>query len=914
VRLTFANPEVAWLLVLLPAAAALPFLGRGRPGRPRRWLGLALRLLVLTSLILALAGAQITRLVGDVTTIFLVDRSDSVAPDEQARAADFIRRALDHMAPGDRTGVVVFGANAVVERLPSEKTQLSRIASTPSAARTDIAGAVQLGQALLPADTQQRLVLLSDGQPNAGDAQLQISLAAARHIPIDVVPLAPPVGDAEVALTGLHAPAGVRIGQRFDLTAVVASTVPTSGQLRIWDDEVLIHERSVRLTPGLDRIIAGVVADTQGFHRYRAQIETAVDTRPQNNIASTFGVIHGPPRVLVVAQRTEDAQPLLGALQAADLKATMQDPGSLPTDLTELANYDSVVLANVPFASLPPGAGEELATFVRDLGHGLVMLGGDQSFGAGGYLRTPVETALPVAMDVRSRSQEPNVALVMALDKSGSMGRCHCDDPDGPSTRMEVGIPKVDIAKQAMIEASSVLSSFDYLGVVAFDEQARWALETQPLVNPSTLESVVAGFSAEGGTNIMAGLDQAFESLGQVQARTKHVILITDGWTNAGGYDTLVTQMHDRGITLSIVAAGRGSAAYLERLAEAGGGKYYPAASMDEVPRIFLKETVRTVGRLIVEEPTRPQLSSPSPLLRDVDAASAPVLHGYNGATAKSAAVVALVTSEGDPLLAHWQYGLGRSVAWTSDLSGRWATDWLSWADFTAFAAQLVEWTLPAPQSAALDTNVQWNGEAVTIRVETVDTAGQPRTAERLSGQIISPDLETTEVELAPTAAGRYDGRVAVSETGSYLVHIQETRGGLPVHTQTAGFVVPYSPEYTSLTVDTAFLTDVVAATGGRLAIEPSEAFDATGQTAHRSQPIWTWLLLAALLLFPLDVAARRLFVTRADIAAARTWVASRLWRRTTVAPNEPLLSELFVAKKRAARRTRRDTDPPADV
>jgi Ca-activated chloride channel family protein len=736
-------------------------------------------------------------------------------------------------------------------------------------------------------------------------------LAAARQIPIDVVPLAPPVGDAEVALTGLHAPSGIRVGQRFELTAAVASTTATSGEIRIWDDDVLIHQRSVRLTPGLNRVSTGATAEVQGFHRYRAQVATAVDTRPQNNTASTFGVVYGPPRILVVTQQANEARPLVSALRAADLQAVTQDPSSLPTDLTALAGYDTVILDNVPFASLPPGGAETLATFVRDLGHGLIMIGGDQSFGAGGYLRTPIEAALPVAMDVRSRTEEPNVALVMALDKSGSMGRCHCDDPDGPSVRTEVGIPKVDIAKQAMIEASSLLSDFDYLGVLAFDEQARWALETQPRVNLTTLDSVVAGFGADGGTNIMSGLDQAFRSLQQVEARTKHIILITDGWTNAGGYDTLVNQMHDRGITLSIVAAGRGSATYLQQLTEAGGGKYYPVTTMDEVPRVFLQETVRTIGRLIVEAPVRPQVGSPSQVLADIDMTGVPALRGYNGTTAKAAAVIPLTAPEGEPLLAHWQYGLGRSVAWTSDLTGRWAVDWLTWPGYSTFVAQMASWTLPAPQSSALDTDARWDGESATIRVDAVDAAGQPRTVDGLTAQIIGPDLETTDVELIPTAVGRYQGEVPVAETGSYLVRVQETHNGVPINAQTSGFVAPYSPEYTALTVDTAFLMNAASATGGRLTIEPSEAFDPVSQKAQRSRPIWTWLLLGSLLLFPLDVATRRLYLSRDDIRTAATVIARRLGRHTEDAAEEPLLGDLFVAKERAERRTRRDDRQP---
>lgn len=900
-KLSFLYPQTLWLLLLIPLAVVAARVGRQRLPPVRHRVSLLLRILILLLVILGLAGAQLVRTVDELTTVFVVDASDSVAPEEQARAEVFIRDALRSMPSGDRAAIVVFGAEALVERLPSDDRLLARLESLPGGGHTDIAAGLRLAMALFPEDTQKRIVLLSDGQENRERARLEADLAAARGIEIDVVSLSPPVGNAEVLLSALDAPASVRVGQRFDLKAVVESTVATTARLRLFDERGLLEQHDVTLQPGTNRFAVPVTAEAQGFHRYQATVEATDDTRPQNNQAAAFTIVHGPPRVLVVAQRATDADPLVAALRAAHLNPTRVGPEALPTDLTALASYDAVVLVNVPVRALPKGGMEALRAFVRDLGHGLVMVGGEESYGAGGYLRTPVEETLPVRMEVRSRTDEPNVALVVAVDKSGSMGRCHCDSPNGP--REASGVPKVDIAKQAILEAGSVLGPFDFVGVVAFDEQARWALETQQDVTPETLESAIAGIAADGGTNILAGLDQAFRSLQAVDARIKHVILLTDGWTNASGFDALVEQMHQQGITLSVVAAGRGSAAYLQRLAQEGGGRYYPAASLNDIPRIFLKETIRAMGRYIIEQRFRPVPAVPSPILTGFDAAALPPLRGYNGTSPRPAATVALLSPEGDPILAHWQYGLGRAVAWTSDLSGRWAAEWLDWDGFAGFAAQLVSWTLPSPQDEMLAAEVQLEGDQALITVEAVDRNGRPRNFLDTRAKLIAPDRSTREVELPQVAAGRYQGRVDLSQPGAYLIQVQQSRGEQPVAVRTLGLAIPYSPEYRVLSPNTGLLNDLGRITGGHELTDPAQAFAHTLAAVERARPAWFWLLLLAALLFPLDVAVRRVLVTRRDLAEAWAALLRRLpWRQAGERP-EPLLGHLFAAKQRATGR-----------
>ncbi|MEZ4658604.1 MAG: glutamine amidotransferase, partial [Caldilineaceae bacterium] len=462
-------------------------------------------------------------------------------------------------------------------------------------------------------------------------------------------------------------------------------------------------------------------------------------------------MVHGPPNVLLVQGEARNGAQLADALRASQMQVTAVAPDQLPANLDALAGYDGVILANVGADQLPPGSMATLQVYVRDLGRGLLMTGGENAFGAGGYLRTPLEETLPVEMDVRSKEKTPNLALALVVDKSGSMGACHCDDPNNAiqqQARRTSGQPKVDIAKEAVLRSAQALGAQDELGVVAFDAGAHWTVEMSQLVDMVQLERELGGIRADGQTNMQAGVQAAFAGLQNAQAQRKHVILLTDGWGREGQLTTLVRQMRDRGITLSVVAAGGGSAPYLAALAQVGGGRYYPAVDIMQVPDIFLKETVSAVGRYIVEEPFYPLQAASSPVTRGMQAGLLPVLWGYNGATAKSTARMVLATPQGDPLLATWQYGLGRAAAWTSDVEGRWAKEWVAWDGFAAFAAQLVGWTLPTPQLDGIAARATVEEGDAVIHVSALDDAGRPRNDLSIAAGLIGPDLAAQELTL----------------------------------------------------------------------------------------------------------------------------------------------------------------------
>lgn len=914
--LSFIYPAALLLLLLLVPLWALALFTPRRLGRGRFWGSLILRTLLLTALIMSLAGVQFVRRVDEITTVFLVDGSDSVGPETRARAEQFVRDALATMPRGDRGAIVVFGENALVERAPSPETGLRRLLSVPVASRTNIGEALNLGLALLPADTQKRMVLLSDGGENAGDVRTAMELAAARGVPIEVVSLEQSGVEDTVQITDLRAPSKVRKGQTINLQVVVEATAAGRATLRITEGGEQISEQQIQLQAGRQTLSFPVKAEADGFVRYAAEIEMDGDTRRQNNQAAALVDIQGEPRVLLVEGTSGDATNLLAALRTARMNPTVVAPPAMPTALADLSGYDAVVLINVHAGALPARAMQTLPAYVRDLGRGLVMIGGDRTYGVGGYSKTPIEDALPVNMEIKDKQRRPDVAIVFVIDKSGSMAACHCAGPNMGQSRISSGIQKVDIAKEAVLQAGALLQPSDQLGVVAFDSAPHWAIETQKVPTIDQIQDAVASIPPDGQTNVRGGLMAAKESLEKTNARIKHMILLTDGWSNGPDNTDIAEELRGEGITLSTVAAGSGSAPYLEKLAQDGGGRYYPAINMEDVPQIFVEETIKAIGSFIIEQPFVPTLVGDSPILRGLTGGGWPTLYGYNGTELKDAAREILRSPDGDPVLAQWQYGLGRSVAWTSDAKGKWGADLVRWEEFGRFAAQLVGWTVPAEEAGAMAASARVEGTQAIVEVELQDAQGRPRTDATVAATLVAPDGSTTPITLKQVAPGTYQTSVASPPAGSYLIQIAAAADGSTVAQQTVGLVVPYSPEYRQRSGNPGMLELIANTTGGRVLERANQVFEHNLAAVRRAQEIGLPLLLLAALLLPLDIAVRRLSLRRRDLAEARLAVAGRINQlrgRQTVVTTEPVLADLQRAKTRARARHERRPVPPQE-
>jgi uncharacterized membrane protein len=916
--LNFTDPVWLWLAVPAVLVVVIGWLGATRTLTPgRRIASLVIRLGLVACLVLALAGTRLALASDRLSVVFLLDASASMLDAAREDLVDWARASVKEMPEGDTAGIVVFGANALVDRLPSEFDELADPASEPVVGATDVAAAVRLAAAIFPAGTQQRIVLLSDGNDTSGEAEEAIAAAAARGIRLDVV-LPADESAAEVLVDAVDAPPGARVGETIDLSVRLRSTITTAATLRLLADGATVATRDLDIEPGITTIPFSVSADQPGFHVFRAVIEPRDDRFVENNAAEAYVLVTGEPQVLVATDDAARAADLVASLEEGSLDVTVVGATGVPSSLATLAGYDAVVLDDVEAAELGDATMATLQVYVRDLGKGLVMLGGRDSFGAGGYLNTPLEETLPVYMTVRDRERSPEVAMVAVVDKSGSMADCHCtgDSRDTANPSGQRGFEKVDIAKEAILRAAEALAPTDQLGVVAFDQNAHWAVRTAP-IDIGALDGGL-GFPADGNTNIYAGLKAAYDDLVNNPASLRHIILITDGWSTHGAYDDLIQDMKAAGITLSTIGTGGGSAHLLQQLAEEAGGRYYDAADATTIPDIFLRETIRTAGEQVVEETFQPIPSSPSEILDGLDAGRLPQLLGYNATTAKASATVSLLTAREDPLLAQWQYGLGRAAAWTSDARQQWATPWIGTPEFGTLTAQLVAWTLPPQDAEGIDVRFTPGDHGdMDVEVTSFEDDGTPRNFYRTVLRLVSPDLEPAQTVLEQVGPGRYAGSIRAQDPGAYLVRVAQTfesEDTTDAASRTLGLVSPAAEEYRRLGVDADALAAYAAAGGGReldLAGDeaPAEVWRHDIAADAFPTPIWPWLLLLAIVLVPLDVGVRRVALARSDVVRARAWVARRLGLAREEPAVVPGLAELRAARDRTARRAVR---PPA--
>lgn len=880
-------------LVGLATIIFAALLWRGNPWRlpaARRRFIFALRATLLLTLVLALAGSELDWKARREAVIFVVDGSASVSGVRQ-QIERSLQEAIAARPAGYAVGVITVGREAAIELAPSEAPAFRGLEAAVDANYTNLAAGLRLAYGLFPDDARRRIVIVSDGQENIGNALDEAKALAGRGVRVDVLPVTAETGP-DVLVRALEAPGVLRAGDSFGLAVTIESTAVAGATLSVYGDRRLISEQRVSLHPGVNRFHIGARVDTPGFHAYRAVIRADNDSRSENNEAAAFVRVSGPPTVLVVEGRPGAGANLVAALASRAIETRVCSPSEFPASLSELRQYANIVLCNVAATDLGDRALAQLEVAVRDLGIGLVMTGGEDSFGPGGYFRTPVERALPVYMDLRGKGELPSLGLVLVIDKSGSMG-------EGA-----YGVTKVDLAKEAAIRASEVLAGQDRIGVIAFDEAAKWVVALQTIDQPETIEDAIGTIRAGGGTDIYPALALAYEALKDSPTKLRHIILLTDGMSARGGdYDALVERMKEARITLSTVAVGSDAdRALLSQLATAGGGRYYATAEYGTIPKIFSKETILATRSYLVNRTFTPAVGTESALLRGAIAGGLPALDGYVATSPKPAAELALVSDAGDPIFAGWQYGLGRAVAWTPDIAGRWTRRWVGWDGFGRLLVNAVEWTLPTAVSegATVSTAVDGGTARVTYELSALPEAGM-----QVEATVVSPDLRSVSAPLKAVAPGRYELAFPAASPGVYQITINQTgAGGQSVQTS-AGIVVPYSPEYLPARSQDDLLPAIAAAAGGKVLSAPAEAFAGHAPPVRARLPLSSGLLALAVALLPFDIAARRLYFSLADVRALWGRLRGRLasGENATAPTALSALTELQTQRRRARQR-----------
>ena len=849
-----------WLLLTFPAIGLLIWWWHrdNRWGRKKKITLMIFRAAIFSLLILALAGLQLMFPAQGKTVVFVADQSASLS---QTNAVwDYIRQSVETKSPDDQFAVIAVGQEAVVDQSLSARPEAHPLSSVVTEHQTDLASGLRLAGGLIPEGASARVVLVSDGEETRGNALEEAGQLQSRGIRVDTVHVAPEEG-AEVVVSGMNLPSRLFPGEEYRVNVDVESTVDTEGTLRLYDGNEEVASRHIDVVKGDNTFSFSAEAENTGFHRFRVELDAAHDTVSANNQTYGYSKVMGEPVVLVVEGTENAATNLIAALQSTNIAVERVSASGLPQQLESYKRYSSIVLADVPAFQFGEQKMELIHSAVRDLGVGLVMTGGKESFGMGGWFRTPIEEALPVYMDLRDKERTPSLGLMLVIDKSGSMA--------GPG-----GTGKIELAKEAAIRATQMLSPQDQIGVVAFDGSPWWVVEPTYVDDMSSIQEQIGSIQADGGTDIYPALESAYEQLKTLEAKRKHIILLTDGQSGrASPYDALTEQIVNDDITLSTVAVGTDADAnLLERLAQEANGRYYLVTDDTTIPTIFSKETALATRTYMVEKPFQPQWTGGADWAEGLE--GLPPLGGYIAETAKERAELVMASPEPDPIAARWSYGLGRSVAWTSDLSGNWSLKWIDWPSFREFVNRMLSWTFPQYDQGEWLVETSQEGGKGTVTLTLGDDANLPQG--ELQVTVVDEELSKETLPLKAVAPGTYSAEFTADEPGAYLLQVSEVSGEEVLHSDTYGMAVSYSPEYRLPQNGDENMQAIAQAGGGESLTQPDQAFADTLERNWERQPVSKWCLLLAMLLLPFDIAARRLTVSQGLLARIRRTFSRR--------------------------------------
>jgi uncharacterized membrane protein/Mg-chelatase subunit ChlD len=850
----------------------------------RRRLLTGCRVLVFVLVVGSLIRLSLLQAYERANVVFLLDMSHSIATAARQYALDFVRAVVAHKRPQDQVGLVVFGADASVELLVSADFTLPETLSTEvDGTATNIASAIQIGLANFPPDGARRLVLLSDGNENVAAAAEAAFVARSLGAEIFSLPLGRPLGEPEVRVDNLIVPSQVKAGAPYRVAAVVFSTFETPASLDLFREGTFVGHQDVVLQPGKNRFTFLQHATEEGAQLYQLVVNSPQDTIPDNNRWYAFTEVTGAPKLLLLYDPPGNSALLIEALRQQGLAVRALPWDELPHTLSSYLEYDALIFDNVPGFGISVSQMEVLERYVRDMGGGLLMLGGEKSFGAGGYYRTPLEKLLPVDMDVPTKMSIPSLSLVMVIDKSDSMGGSLTETRS--STTLEGRTTKLEVAKIAAFSAMKLLNPFDQVGLIAFNADWEWAVPIGEAGKREQIAGRLAALTHGGGTDLFKGLQEGLRALKEVRAVKKHLITLSDGLTPNMDFEALMRDAVANNITVTTVALGKDAdRTLMDAIAHWGQGRSYYTDDPLFIPRIFTAETILVSRGLIEEQPFQPLPQAEHELLRGLPIAQAPNLYGYVVTYGKPAAEMLLVTPKTDPLLAVQRYGLGRTAAFTSDLSPRWGKEWVQWSEFGRFAAQLVRWVQRKGTAESFDVRVHMREGQGIVEADIYDAHGRFMNNLVLQGRLLLPTKETLDLSFAQTAPGRYEGRFPMQGNGEYLLSLVGKQDTQTIGPKTVGVSVPYSPEYLGLDIHYSLLNRLAERTGGKV-LRP----DAVDEAAHTLfttpglnvsvlKDYWPWFVIVALCFFVGEIAIRQ-------VSFPAAWTAPSQRRDTTEEP-----------------------------
>ena len=894
-----------WYLLLLLLAPAMWYVSReslSGMGPVRRLLAIALRTLVLALIVASLADVQYLRVNDRLTVIYVLDQSESIPQDQRDAMLNFVKEDVSRHRDDtkrDRAAVIVFGRDASIEVPPldDDLPLVGRLESVydlrPDA--TNLAQALKLAQATFPEDSSRRIVVISDGNENEGDSRAIAEVMAEEGVGVDVVPIKLKQR-AEIEVDKVAIPVDTRKGQPFEASVVLNNLAQATedddgtvaGKLLVWRRQgkvpELISEQDVVLPPGKRVLQFENTIETPDFYEYQAEFvphnPNVDDVLKQNNRATAFTHVLGAANVLLIEdwEHPGEFDAMIDRLRKQDIQITVQRSNELFTSLAELQRYDCVILANVPRTSgnvdeQSSFSDDQIAILVRNtqkLGCGLIMLGGPNSFGAGGWANTELEKAMPVDFQIYNAKVVPVGALAMVMHAS----------------EMAQGNYWQKIISR---EALKVLGPHDYCGVVHWEGKEEWLWgKPNGLIrvgqNKDKMMARLGRMTPGDMPEFDPSLKMAVASFAKLQqAAVKHMIVISDGDPSAPARATLQAYK-DLGVKISTVAVGThgpAGSSLLQRISRFTGGKYYVVKDPRALPRIFQKETMR-VARPLVKEKVglQPNVDFRHEILRGID--GVPPIDGFVLTSKKENSLVDIILTSPEPptrenatVLAAWTYGAGRTAVMTTDAGHKWAGLWTGWDGYDQFFSQLIRWAMrPTGDRGKFSMATQLKDGKGKVIVTALDKNDDLLSFLEIGADVINPDMDAAPLNIRQVAPGRYEGEFDATTPGSYFLSVAP---GADYGVLRTGVNVPYSAEYRDRETNQELLKSLasVQPKGG----EPGQIIDvdlAPGKldapkvdTFRRDLPrsistrdIWPLFVMIAACVFLSDVFVRRVAVS----------------------------------------------------
>ncbi|WP_255472884.1 VWA domain-containing protein [Planomicrobium sp. CPCC 101079] len=783
-----------------------------------------LRVAAVALLIFALTDPALYRAEKQEQIIFLMDRSASMAGLETDMSTT-INEAISKKENNQLAGVYTF-AEDFQALVPISKDQqpLPVDVGINQNKHTNIAQALELAANSGNKDLATRIVLLTDGNETQGSALESLERLQSERLQVDVFPLKQQA-EADAAISRFETPERAFLGEAQAFSVTIQAEAETAARLVFSVNDREFDQKEIFLSAGNNAFSYSYPAEEEGLVKYEARIEVAEDAFLENNELASITDIGGTPEVLVVSG--EEQSPIPSMLDTQRINVSEMPAPKLPQNLSSILGYDAIIFDNVPATSLGEQQMKVIEQAVKQFGLGFMMVGGDQSYGLGGYFKTPIEQLLPVEMEVKGKHELPSLGLIIVMDRSGSMAG-----------------GKMELAKEAAARSIELLRKDDTVGVIAFDDRPWEIVPTEKLSDPKEATDKILAVTPGGGTEIYKSLEEAYNQLEGLELQRKHIILLTDGQSaTTKDYGALIEEGIESNVTLSTVSIGQDAdKSLLEGLAESGNGRFYDVTDATTIPAILSRETIMMSRTYIVDEPFYPTVyaSKWDPLFAE----GVPQMNTYIATTAKGTASVALESEEEDPVLTTWNYGLGKSIAYTSG-SGAWSGGFQSWENWPAFWNRSVSELLPAFEEVPF---------SVTKKAQGVYTVEDPsHLSAILDVTVVDEKGEELPIQIQPIAPGKVEVMLD-AEPGLVFFSISNETGAA----YKTGLTVPYGDEYRIDEPNMAMLTTIAERTGGTLVDSLEGAFRDIPYESGTKEPIRQQLLLAAMILFFMDITLRR--------------------------------------------------------